>query len=90
MTVYKTYNTYTGEISVDGTYYSYWKLYKVRTYIKEVSQHTNVTVHELGHALGWMGHSTSSSDLMYTYANGLTTPQSRDISHLKQFYDLFY
>ena len=67
--------------------------YKIRGYVLNQSTLTNfynVSTHELGHALGWRGHSSYSSDVMYTYGNGVTTLQTRDILHLKQIYDLLY
>lgn len=42
--------------------------------------------HELGHGLGWLGHSTSSSNVMYSsgYDNDILTPS--DKNHLTQNY----
>ena len=50
------------------------------------TQVQKTTTHEMGHALGWHGHSKVYGDLMYTSSetsNGMT---SRDINHLKQVY----
>ena len=44
-----------------------------------------VATHELGHALG-LGHSSSSSALMYPYYGSITTPQSDDINGLIAMY----
>lgn len=49
--------------------------------------------HEMGHVLGWQGHSTDAGQLMHFSANNYTvaTPQSgKDIPHLAQLYNLYY
>ena len=35
-------------------------------------------LHEMGHAIGWLGHSTVSADVMYTYSNGVIVLTQRD------------
>ncbi|GAA0379736.1 hypothetical protein [Bacillus horti] len=47
--------------------------------------HRNTFIHEIGHGLGWFGHSTNSSDLMGgdSTRTSLTT---RDQRHLNQVY----
>ncbi len=45
--------------------------------------------HEVGHALGWAGHSINSSDVMCQGLSSLTTLSLRDKRHLKQIYDLY-
>ena len=42
--------------------------------------------HELGHALGWIGHSDVSSDIMYKRGSSITSLSYRDIQHLSQVY----
>lgn len=42
--------------------------------------------HELGHAMGWEGHSSEPTDVMYAYSSGITTLTDRDKDHLSQFY----
>ena len=49
-------------------------------------QYTNTATHELGHALGWAGHSTTSTDIMYAAATSITTLTPRDKRHLTQVY----
>jgi predicted Zn-dependent protease len=48
--------------------------------------------HELGHVLGWYGHSALTTQLMHSSANNLTntTVSTQDKYHIKQFYDLYY
>ena len=50
------------------------------------NQYKNVSTHELGHALGWIGHSTSSSDVMYPTMSSITQLTTRDKNHLSQVY----
>lgn len=42
--------------------------------------------HELGHALGWDGHSSNSSDVMYGKSHEQKSLTTRDKLHLKQVY----
>ena len=46
--------------------------------------------HEIGHAFGYVGHSANSGDLMNASVNSsVNTPQTNDIAHLSQFYDIY-
>lgn len=42
--------------------------------------------HELGHALGWIGHSNVSSDIMYYATSSVTSLTTNDKEHLVQIY----
>lgn len=53
---------------------------------KTLAQYIKTCTHELGHALGWSGHSSNSSDVMYGYSSNITELTSRDINHLVQIY----
>lgn len=53
---------------------------------RSTAMYKHVATHELGHSLGYRGHSTSSYDVMYTTYNGVTTLTDRDRSHLRQVY----
>lgn len=46
----------------------------------------NAATHELGHALGWMGHSTDKNDVMGAYSFGLYKLSDHDKCHLSQVY----
>lgn len=54
----------------------------------ETKLYKNVATHELGHALGWMGHSASTSAVMYEYTSLITTLTSTDKNHLIYVYGL--
>lgn len=42
--------------------------------------------HEFGHALGWFGHSSVSTDVMYGISSSYFTLSQRDAQHLAQIY----
>jgi predicted Zn-dependent protease len=46
----------------------------------------NVATHELGHALGWMGHTPNSSAVMYHTESSVITLTNIDKNHLSQVY----
>ena len=48
-----------------------------------------VIVHELGHALGWFGHSSIAADVMYGVVHEGYAIQDREARHLRQIYDRF-
>jgi len=54
---------------------------------KSSNGYIKTTSHELGHCLGWMGHSANSSDIMYAYSSEIAVLTSRDINHLVQVYE---
>lgn len=49
-----------------------------------------VSAHEIGHVLGWRGHSNRSDMLMHPSGNNWTIDEvmAKDIAHIKQFYEL--
>lgn len=49
-----------------------------------------VATHEMGHLLGWKGHSTNTADVLYESATEKYTLTARDKNHLKQVYTLYY
>lgn len=51
-----------------------------------IEEYRNTCTHELGHALGWFGHSGNSSDIMYSLGTSVTSLTARDVNHLSQIY----
>ena len=54
---------------------------------RTTDQYKKTCTHELGHALGWAGHSSNTSDIMYSAGSSVTSLTSRDKNHLSQDYD---
>lgn len=86
---------YDGSSLVDTVYYnttgmnvySYSLVYASTS--NEATYHLNVTLHELGHALGWRGHcQTYYNSVMYYQTNNISTLTVYDKRHLKQVYDV--
>jgi Matrixin len=48
----------------------------------------NVTLHELGHALGLIGHSPARSDIMYKDTDEYSRISERDLNTLKRLYHM--
>ena len=53
---------------------------------RTADEYRNILTHELGHALGYIGHSASASDIMYPYVSTIYDLSTRDINHLHQLY----
>ena len=49
-------------------------------------QYKKTTTHEMGHALGWQGHSGNAADIMYSTGSSVTNLTFRDQDHLSQVY----
>jgi len=49
-----------------------------------------IVMHELGHALGWLGHKVAhTSAVMHNNVNRFYTLVQNEIVHLRQFYDAY-
>jgi len=54
---------------------------------RSTAQYRNLSTHELGHALGWYGHTTrGSSNVMYDTMTSITNLTTYDKRHLGQVY----
>lgn len=53
---------------------------------RTANQTKKTTIHEFGHALGWFGHSSNNSDVMWQGTSTVTTVTTRDKAHLSQIY----
>lgn len=49
-------------------------------------EYRKTCAHELGHALGWLGHSRNINDIMYSFGSDSTSLTTRDANHLSQVY----
>ncbi|MGF2617493.1 matrixin family metalloprotease [Rossellomorea vietnamensis] len=83
--------SYEGEWIANGSTKTGYKFSSAKVYVvyktgKSGSGYKKTTTHEIGHALGWLGHTSYSSDVMYAYASEITTLTSRDKRHLNQIY----
>jgi len=86
----RTTYSYEGEWTYSGTdkdgYVLSYAICGIVDKGRTADQYKNTCMHELGHALGWSGHSSNSSDVMYAYATTITSLTSRDKNHLNQVY----
>lgn len=80
--------TYVGDFTYNSsTKFGYSHIGAYVFVVTDVSSNYQKTcTHELGHALGWNGHSSNSSDVMYYATTSITSLTTRDIDHLKQVY----
>lgn len=62
-------------------------IYVLYTPGKSLERYKNTCTHELGHALGYMGHSASSADIMYYLDKNAYTLTNNEKEHLIQVYD---
>lgn len=51
-----------------------------------MNYYRKTTTHELGHALGWRGHSSNSGDIMFGSSSTIQSLTNRDKNHLNQLY----
>lgn len=83
-----------GECTGCDTYMTGYRHQDVEIYIKnrtdsgseKENRLKKTFTHELGHGLGWRGHSSNSADIMYHTNSQVTTVTSRDKNHLSQVY----
>ncbi|UFJ41663.1 matrixin family metalloprotease [Brevibacillus humidisoli] len=79
-----------GDHTYDGKRVRNYRIDKAEVYIPKdwyysSRDYKETATHELGHALGWFGHSSDSDDVMYRNTDELYLT-SRDKDHLSQNY----
>jgi len=85
-------NSKTGTTTYQGKTISLYELNRVQVLcpthlFTSPNGYKNMFTHELGHSLGWIGHSSDSDDVMYgTAGSSRNTLTTRDKDHLKQMY----
>jgi len=54
---------------------------------RTMAEYTNTSTHELGHALGFLGHAGSSNAVMYAFGHSGYTLTTAEKNHLIQVYN---
>ena len=83
---YFTYNTQKKTVAI----LTKSKILIASDHVTNSSSQLWTALHELGHALGYLGHSRYDSDIMYysySSSNPIETLNTRDITHLARVYD---
>lgn len=85
--------TYPGYVKIQGKIYLYKsKIFIAKKdpigFIQSDAQLLKVTLHEIGHAIGILGHSNSINDIMYysTASTKNTSPSLRDVDTVNKLY----
>lgn len=85
--------TYPRYLTIQGKIYLYKSRIAIaktdpRGFIQSDAQLLKVTLHEIGHAIGIIGHSNSINDIMYysTASTKNTSPSLRDIDTVNKLY----
>lgn len=85
----------TGYAFYNGNIIEVFRIVSTRIYIlyEETNAITGVqtiftVTHEFGHGLGYMGHSSNESDVMYSYRHYNFNLSSNDVNHISQIYEL--
>ena len=85
------YQTQTNtRLGYGGQTYEIMDIYHAIIYIKDIGNNMNMTkntfIHEVGHSLGWLGHSPFNTDIMYSDNTDIIALTFRDKEHLAQMY----
>lgn len=86
---------YTSRIADSTTVYgnrtkTIYRMYETNTVVVDrgnsAAELRKTCTHEMGHALGWFGHSMDSNDIMWRSGSQQQNLQNADMNHLKQVY----
>ena len=80
------------DYAIIKTGYTFNSSSQAKIYIRQFTgtrdweRYYKTATHEIGHGIGWNGHSIYSTDVMYAYSSMIYELTNRDEDHIKQAY----
>ena len=82
--------SYAGIVRMIHQYDAGGKFCVVQNTTSNANNYKNTALHELGHIIGWRGHSSNSTHVMYDTVSSVTSLTTADKKHVTQVYSLFH